>query len=200
MITPIRKDNQNSYIKAVCSMDNKTLSSPIFKITGIVDAAMFLIFIVCRAIAEEPYGKVINDAFLGQLCTYKVLHNLSEAAFFCSLFLLGAIIVLVIRGFHPVYLVFVGLSIVMFFIPFSRAITPIMHKPEVVTVTCVNKYSYVSGSYSRSQHYCLVFDNGSSIGVKKEEYTDAVGKTFYIVMCGNTAIESLDPAEYRIGN
>ena len=179
-------------------MDDQTFSSPVFKITGIVDLAMFLIFIVSKMIAKEPYGNLINDSFLRELRTYKIFHNLSEAALFCSLFLLGALIVLVIRGFHPVYLIFVGMSVMMFCIPFSRAIPPIMHKPEVVTTVCIDRDYHVSGRYSRSRRYSLIFDNGSSVSVKKDEYTDAVGKTFYVVMCGDTAIESFDPAEYRI--
>ena len=179
-------------------MEKDTRSSPLFLITLIVDIIALLMGIFCRVMAREPSGNIINDTLLGDLRTYKILINLSDAGILLFMFLLGALVVLGFRGKFPFYLILAGLGIWFFGICFVKAVPPILNKPEVITAVCTDREIHVNGRHSHKVRYQLSFDNGSSIRKKGAEYSDAVGKSFYVVMCGDTAIEAYDPAEYSL--
>ena len=99
------------------------------------------------------------------------------------------------KSIIPAGLIGLVVLIAMFFL--IRAVPYIIHKPQVLKMSCVSRDStYTGDEYHESFTYTLVFENGMSCNVSEDAYMNSVQHTYWVIIVGNEAVAAYKTEEY----
>ena len=175
----------------------KNTSTLFFRVLAIIDILVFFLFFVAGTLSFPPSGRLINDSFLRDLQFSEICSHAFVGLILIFAFLLVSAILVAMYGKNIISTVLIGAGIVTFIVTAFNTMNYIIHKPVVVKCECVRRdISYDSDT--DTSYHILFFDNGTSSHVTSEKWQNSIGKTFYVVMCGNDAIASYDPADYML--
>lgn len=177
----------------------KNASTIFFKILVTADVLSLLLCLTFALFFHPPYGTYLTESYLSTLRSYEIC----SAAFYSFgmffLLLSAACICTLLFGRNIFTYVLVVAAVVVSLLFIRPAVPYILHKPEVVKTVCVSKDVYYKGNEDiEVQEYWLFFKNGASSKVSKSLFSNAVGKSFYVIMCGDEAVRVFDSEQYSL--
>lgn len=175
----------------------KNTSTLFFRVLVIVDIMSLFLAAVAGVMSRPSLGKQINASFLRELKLSEICFQSAFGFLLLFAFLLVSLVLMAMYGKNLYSTCLIGGSIIAFLVTSSNALYCLVHKPVVVKCECVRRdisYNYETDA----KFYIIYFSNGTSSHATQKEWQDAVGKTYYIVMCGHTSIGSFPAADYTL--
>ena len=146
-------------------------------------------------VTSKPSGTYLIPSYLETLRSYYLCNTISQCLSILSLLMLVTCVLTLLIGNKVVSICILVGDLLVFGFFFTTAL-PYFNKPQVVKTNLVDA-RYQSSTYGESK-YALYFDNGASVKIPRNDYEyGSKGKTYYVVMCGNKAIEAFDASKYQ---
>ena len=174
---------------------SRNASTVFFKVLAAVTVLLGAASAILGNVTTKPVGTYLIPSYLETLRSYYLCNTISQCLSILSLLMLVTCVLTLLIGNKVVSICILAGDLLVFGFFFTAAL-PYFNKPQVAKAKLIDA-RYQSSTYGESK-YALYFDNGAIVKIPKNDYAyGSKGKTYYVVMCGNKAIEAFDTANYQ---
>ncbi|MBR5975589.1 MAG: hypothetical protein IK020_10470 [Clostridiales bacterium] len=175
----------------------KNAKTTFFRVQLIVGILALFASFVLFTMFEPALGEYLTKSAIESLRTNEILRKVFVATMVIWIgMMLSCLATLYLgKSIIPAGLIGLVVLIAMFFL--IRAVPYIIHKPQVLKMSCVSRDStYTGDEYHESFTYTLVFENGMSCNVSEDAYMNSVQHTYWVIIVGNEAVAAYKTEEY----
>ena len=176
----------------------KNARTTFFRIQLVVGIFAFFVALVLIALIEPAPGEYLTKSAIESLRTNEILYKFFYAMMVIWIGMMLSCFATLYFGKNIIPISVIGLVVlvVMFFL--IQAIPYIVHKPEVMKLTCVSGYlTHTGDEYSESFTHTLIFENGMKCRVSEKAYLYSIDNTYWVVVVGNKAVAAYKTEEYK---